>query len=122
MADIKTHFGPEWISVVSVGKGWTNLVNETHDLLSYISPDYSIAQIKQKYGGLRYYADYVPKYDEADPEKMRDIFYAIISNAERRSEHICETCGDFGKDINDNHWYFIGCDKHTTPPKEYYGD
>jgi hypothetical protein len=69
----------------SVGPGWkslvTNLVNEIREK----GWDGNLFQIKEKFGGLRFYIG----------EASSDIHDAITC-AETESYHICETCGDPG--------------------------
>lgn len=62
--------------------GWLDLVLETDARLLAVNPDYRIVQVKEKFGGLRYYID--GKSDEAR---------AIIREAEERSLGICQNCG-----------------------------
>lgn len=37
---------------------WFEIIQRTHEELQKIVPNYNIAQIKEKFGGLRYYCDY----------------------------------------------------------------
>jgi len=79
-------------------EGWNDIILHTHKMLSFINPDYKIAQIKEKFGTLRYYYDYnFP--DDLDYEDQRirmDIMDAVVSYQERHSEHTCEYCGQLG--------------------------
>lgn len=73
-----------------VGPGWAALVAEAYAAL----PDGStIQQVKEKFGGLRFYAT-------PDVEEIEEI--------EARSETICEDCGAAGRTRN-------------TPPGTMYG-
>lgn len=52
---------------------WYPIIKETHDRLTKLIPGYNIAQIKEKFGGLRYYIDF--------PEQItipEDYYYAIL--------------------------------------------
>lgn len=62
--------------------GWLDLVVETDARLLAANPNYKIAQIKEKFGGLRYYI-----------EGYTDETRAIIRDAEERSYDICQDCG-----------------------------
>lgn len=66
---------------------WYYIINWTHERLTQIIPGYSIAQIKEKFGGLRYYISYPNEYPNADdeyntPEKLRERAAATIRYAE----------------------------------------
>lgn len=37
---------------------WYPIIKETHDKLTELIPGYNIGQIKEKFGGLRYYFDF----------------------------------------------------------------
>lgn len=113
--DILIRFDPDYPSVISVAEGWLDLVYDLHEMLVYISPDYKIYQIKQKFGGLRFYAEYSPKYDEVNVDLMRRIFETLVSFAEQRSRNICETCGNLGR-IQGKSYMFVGCEDHTECP------
>jgi hypothetical protein len=72
------------------GEGWKTIINDTHRKLKYIDPNYKIAQIKEKFGGLRYYYDQsFESYDDVRREIMEDVVRA----AEREASRTCEKCG-----------------------------
>jgi hypothetical protein len=101
-----------WGRWITCDKGWYKLVIDTHKKLKYIDPDYEIHQIKEKFGGLRYY------YHCSVPYKsiQREIMDAIIWAAELNAEITCETCGsnsykDKVKMRVRRHWYKTLCIK-----------
>ena len=68
---------------------WYEIIRRTHDRLEGLIPGYNISQIKEKYGGLRYYIDYPaviptkpewPAYSTVD--KIKDMVRAQITYAE----------------------------------------
>lgn len=59
-----------------------------------------VAQIKEKYGMLRFYADYTDKYMDG-----------VIDMAEKMSCHICEVCGAKGE-LRTTGWWKTLCDEH----------
>ena len=61
-------------------------------------PQVEATQVKEKYGGLRFYVNY---YDE--------YIRGLISMAETMSYGICETCGNPGKP-NDEGWITTLCE------------
>jgi hypothetical protein len=71
-----------------VGQGWHNLLNFLYDRLP---PSVYVAQVKEKFGGLRFYADGVS-------EKMQEL----IEEIEDTSLYTCEVCGNEGKVRNRN--------------------
>lgn len=95
----------------SCGDGWKSIIRNTDKKLKYIDPDYKIAQIKEKFGGLRYYYDHsFESYDDVRREIMDDIVRA----AEYEASRTCELCGT-SKFIDKvevrvhKYWYFGYC-------------
>jgi len=82
----------------SIGPGWKALVQPLIDYCTEHKID--IHQIKEKFGGLRFY--YVGG-DEA--------FGDMVQAAEDRSFKICEKCGETGKPRN-LPWVQTLCDAH----------
>ncbi len=68
------------------GFGWYSLIDGLELILSTTDPDMKPSQIKEKFGGLRYYTDKSPSKAGAK----------AISFAEALSLHICEICGEPG--------------------------
>jgi DNA-directed RNA polymerase subunit RPC12/RpoP len=92
------------------GGGWKNIIDHTHEKLKYIDPDYKIAQIKEKFGGLRYYFDASIEYGSLAYDIMNDI----VKAAEYEASYTCELCGSQGlskgvKTRNDHGWYYTYC-------------
>jgi hypothetical protein len=81
------------------GPGWNDIVLALHTLLSRDNPNYFIAQIKEKFGGLRYYIG----GEETDVG-------ALISEAEALSYQTCEECGRPGILREDLSWITTLCD------------
>ena len=74
---------------------WVQQYNSTHKDQAKIQ----ITQIKEKFGGLRFYVDCAPKE-----------LYDLIDKAEKESYNICEVCGtkdNVGLTING--WYSTIC-------------
>jgi len=96
------------------GEGWKKIVDRTHEKLKYIDPDYKIAQIKEKFGGLRYYYDQTVDYGSTASQIMEDIVRA----AEHEASRTCELCGTSKSSDKveirvHNHWYFGYCQSCT---------
>lgn len=107
------------------GKGWSEIILHTHEKLKIIDPYYTIGQIKEKFGGLRYYYD-TSMHDNIRREIMDDV----ISMAELRASRTCEICGtdkhDAGVETRvDHYWYYTYCkscsDKHLEERNQRFG-
>jgi len=68
---------------------WYPAISEAHRQLTSLIPGYNIGQIKEKFGGLRYYIDYPAEYpanpenhDWKSPEQLRKRADAVIRWAE----------------------------------------
>ena len=89
---------------ISVPDGWKDLVNRADAGLATIVPDYTILQIKEKFGGLRYYVSGIT----ADMQsKVREV----LDEYERMSFYICEVCGEQGN-MTSTGWIRTLCDLH----------
>ena len=99
-----------WGRWVTLDKGWYKLVIDTHKKLKYIDPNYEIHQVKEKFGGLRYYYQSSFPYGSMQDEIMQ----AIVNNAEQAAERTCEICGthDYKAKVETrvrNYWYKTLC-------------
>lgn len=81
---------------IGCGPGWDELIMMTHYSLYALDPGYRISQIKEKFGGLRYYFSTSEGLDEATRERM----WKIEGLAGRLSESVCEECGAYGRPSN----------------------
>jgi hypothetical protein len=84
-----------WVNCV--GEGWRPLVRGLDANLRDIDSNYVIEQVKEKFGGLRFYVNSPPE----DEDSFAD-FYKLIQDAEELSFRICETCGTAGKGCKPN--------------------
>jgi len=88
------------------GDGWYTLIDsmcsliQSHCNYSKECPQVIAFQIKEKFGGLRFY------YDGGD-----DYIAGIVSFAEHMSQNICEVCGDRGV-LNTEGWIKCLCPTH----------
>jgi hypothetical protein len=88
-----------------VGNGWIPMLDELVTKLVASGWEVSsIAQIKEKFGGLRFYVD------DATPEQ-----YAMIETAEALSYKTCESCGKPGKVRNNKDWICTLCEECNKP-------
>lgn len=94
-----------------VGEGWQPLVETLNKKLLALDPNYEILQIKEKFGGLRYYIA------ESDNMTLRDKQAALINEAENVSFTICEYCGEPGTadTTPPGRWLKTMCEACRTP-------
>lgn len=85
-------------------EGWASLVAELDAKLTEINPDYRLDQVKEKFGGLRYYFE-----SDVEFERMQ----TIVREAEERSYTVCQVCGAPGKCASRPYWYSTLCDAHA---------
>ena len=90
---------------IECGDGWYDLLDklcteiEKHlDKNPESKDDFSISQIKDKFGGLRFY------HNGGDEETER-----LIDNAEKKSYKICESCGLPAKQYSPYGWVVTLC-------------
>ncbi len=84
-----------------VGPGWGSLIEELYKLCD--ENDIMITQVKEKFGGLRFYIG-------GAPFEIHDK----IEEVEKRSLKICEQCGEPGKVgpiVKGGYWVATLCDK-----------
>lgn len=84
-----------------VGEGWNDLLKELIDKLIEIGWDKRISQIKEKYGGLRFY-----------PEGTTADGWKLIQSYEGASYNVCEVCGKDGV-VRKGGWIKTLCEEHA---------
>lgn len=82
----------------SVGEGWNKLINNLYDAKP---KNVQVLQVKEKFGGLRFYVDGAPEW-----------YFDLIIYYEQESMKICEVCGKEGKLREDLSWISTLCDEH----------
>lgn len=96
-----------------IGTGWVNLVVQLDEQIVQLDPEYSISQIKEKFGGLRYYISISDCVDANDIDTIKKI-RTLVYEAEDKSLSICDICGQDGKQLNVNGSGYIAtrCEDH----------
>jgi len=88
---------------IECGDGWFNIIDvlceEINRHCEGNDMDVIITQVKEKYGGLRFY------YNGGD-----NTVDDLVSFAESLSERTCEICGSSGKLGQTNGWYRTTCE------------
>lgn len=89
LAAIYDRFGERWYRGFDVGQGWYGIIVRLDRAIADLQPDYEVYQIKEKFGGLRYYC-------QGDGSEAID---ALIRAAEEEASHTCEVCGRMGDEV-----------------------
>lgn len=91
------------IGGLDVNKGWVDLVVELHQELSnFNDPEYKVDQVKEKFGGLRFYF--------TCSDENYNTFAGIVFDAETVSYETCEVCGSEGRIREERAWILTLCD------------
>jgi hypothetical protein len=96
---------PMMTSINNVGEGWHPLIQELEEKLNKIDPDFELQQVKEKFGGLRYYAQC---------SKGGINFHKLIAEAEEKSVTICEECGKPAVTLSYKGWLKTLCEEHRA--------
>jgi hypothetical protein len=81
-----------------IGIGWSKLIDKIYDKLP---EDTYVLQVKEKFGGLRFYVGYISTEIQNFIDEVEDESYSI-----------CEECGKKGKLREDLGWMLTLCDEH----------
>lgn len=92
--------------VFDVDSGWYPIIKDLIEDLIKLGWDKQICQVKEKFGGLRFYIN-----------TGSDEIFKRIHLAENQSYEICETCGEKGEMRTDLGWYSTLCNKHYEERK-----
>jgi hypothetical protein len=104
---------------IAVGPGWYNIVDKLcADIMALDpGPDFKAAQVKEKFGGLRFYCDGWPE----DKEKREQIG-RLIGEAENESVKTCEECGTKEGVTLEGSWILALCPSCRGSRKKYDND
>lgn len=98
---------------VAPPKGWIDLVVKLDAQLAELFPNYSISQVKSKFGQLRYY---IGSWNSSPLTVNEDVLAeqaeTLIRAAEHASYRICEVCGEPGSFNEKNAWAATLCPEH----------
>ena len=89
-----------------VNNGWFELIKELIEDIITLGWDKQTCQVKEKFGGLRFYIN-----------GGSDEIFKKITEAERKSYEICEVTGKSGKLRTDLGWYVTLCDEEYEKRK-----
>lgn len=88
-----------WGRWIGCGPGWYPILARLEERLRQLDPDYRVHQIKEKFGGLRFY--WAGDYDAGD---------AAVDEAEAEAARTCELCGNPGHLRTRGGWLRTVCD------------
>ena len=94
IADCKSHVGP----------GWHDILTRLVDGLFELGWDGQVLQVKEKFGGLRFYVG-----------SSSMAIHDRIQEAENEAAKTCEECGAPGV-LRDGSWLKTLCDEHGGSP------
>jgi len=108
---------------IAIFEGWERLVGDLLDeigceMAKYPQARLKILQIKEKFGGLRFYFEL-----KKAPDELRDAVRACYERAEKLSWSICEVCGQPGhlRHAADREWFWVRCDQHASEGSKIVG-
>ena len=90
--ELKKKIVPEYWKSIDVGEGWYQLVLDCDKELTGVDPNYQIYQVKEKFGGLRYYT----KPSNLDDKHTLMRIGDILSKYEDIAYRTCSATGKPG--------------------------
>lgn len=98
---------------ITCGDGWYKILDELlkniDDLKRDFDFEFSVLQIKEKFGALRFY--YFVDVDNFKYVKfICDFIDKFVETAEKNSRTVCELCGDTGKLYTSEAWVETRCE------------
>jgi len=110
----------------AINEGWFEIIEklciQLQLLMDKFNVDIVAEQVKEKFGGLRFYTTIKAKEDSQltaeESHILWDIVGSVIGRAEDKSVQTCEKCGEYRKIRTDYAWHVCLCDKHDAEKKE----
>jgi hypothetical protein len=110
---LKLKIKAPYLPYIEVDEGWYQLVLDCDKELSEIDPKYDLQQIKEKFGGLRYY------FQPSDPA-LRDEMDAVVAKYEEIASRTCEATGGPGVLMKSVGSWFKTLNPEFAESKVYY--
>lgn len=98
-----TEYKSHYKSYYPVSEGWRELVEKLVNDIIAIDATVEVAQVKEKYGGLRFYI-------YGGNEEIQEL----IARAEQESYKICEECGTRDDVTTEGGWILTLCKRCWT--------
>lgn len=89
--------------------GWNDLVRPLIDFV--LDNGGTVEQVKQKFGGLRFYYSVPDNWEETDVDWV--AFMHWVQEVEWQSLHVCEVTGKPGQVRTNGHWLRTLCDEEA---------
>lgn len=115
-----------FVFVISCGSGWKNIIFNLVAEMDKIWTGYmrkpgrdawKLLQLKEKFGGLRFYVQY-PESEDSDAKDRKEQSYAAIDFAETQAWKTCERCGKEGHTMSFRYYIATVCDECEERWKE----
>ncbi len=111
---------------IGVGSGWFSILDDLcKELLTFVPAEFKVTQIKEKFGGLRFYYELKDHnhYDityssHISYEDFRQKVNGLIAKAESLSYETCELCGDPASLDKSSFWMKSLCEFHKLERRE----
>lgn len=103
--DILSYFEDGVWTSIDCGHGWSDVIRRCHNELFLKDPNYRIAQIKEKFGALRFY------FTPSNMELYREMG-SIVLKYEIEASNTCEICGAEGYVSTNDRTMRARCDEH----------
>ncbi|MGH9025731.1 MAG: hypothetical protein ACRDWD_06385 [Acidimicrobiia bacterium] len=100
-----------WGRWIRVGPGWYPIIVAVDRKLADLDPDYRVLQVKEKFGGLRYY--WRPR-DAEQGEGPAALGNELVNAAAALAASTCEDCGRPGTLVDRQGWLSTLCDACAT--------
>lgn len=105
---------------LGVGRGWHPLLDDLiYDIQQVLKKTpkrrLEVHQVKEKFGGLRFYVGYEYNGDNTPP--LEEDLWQVIRQYEDRSYSTCEVCGESGKPTKSG-WIKVFCEGHSQMVKD----
>ena len=115
---LKSRIPEAFSKTIDVDEGWYQIVVDCSKAIDAIHPHYKILQIKQKFGGLRFYLDI---HGDATSEQRNQI-YETIRKYEKIAEKTCEATGLPGVPMKSPYgWLKILNPEYAASTRHYHG-
>jgi hypothetical protein len=107
---IRAVIGPDWQPLTveaiepRIGPGWYSIIDRLVADLLELGWDGRVLQVKEKFGGLRFYI-----------EQTTEVLHNRIDKAKDEAYRTCEVCGKPGF-LRNNGWIETRCDEHASGP------
>jgi hypothetical protein len=110
---IPSHLPEGWFALVD------GLCSDIETLLRNQAGRIVVAQVKEKFGGLRFYYDWDDADDagaDLETSLLKERVRALVDEARARTTLICQKCGDPATLKLHGGWTAALCDQHAVQP------